>query len=304
MDWVNFMKQSLSATDSKIPPTIGDTLLNNINGLSSENTRMFHVEHSVEMLPIDSLSPMHAQPRSQFDQESLEGLAKSILTHGVIQPLVVTPTSEGKYSIIAGERRWRASKLANLSHVPCITRDVKDHLRFEIAIIENIQREELSVVDEGYAYRKLIDEHDFTHEMLAERIGKSRSAITNVLRFLLLPEKILADLNNKIISSGHAKLLCGIENEGQVLKIHALIVTKKLSIKQTEILIKKLKKGPQMKMKADAISADLRYICDQFKGHLGTKVKIMGDSTRGKIEINYYTSDDLERISELILGEI
>ena len=255
-----------------------------------------------QLIPIDQLCPMENQPRQYFDQESLEELAQSIRTYGIIEPLVVTSDINENISIIAGERRWRAAKLAGLTEVPCIFRDLHNHSQLELALIENIQRENLSSLEEAFSMQQLLDEYEYTHENLANRLGKSRSAITNAVRLLALPEKIQADLNVKLISAGHAKALCSLNDEKQQLKAHQIILKKKLSVRQTEDLIKDMKKEKEPKKLIDHISPDLRYVCDQFKGHLGTKVKIAGDTNRGKIEISYYTMDDLERISELILG--
>jgi len=255
-----------------------------------------------EYIPIDSLHPMENQPRKHFDQESLEELAQSIRTYGIIEPLIVYKSDDNKICIIAGERRWRAAKLAGLSEVPCLFRDLHDHSQLELALIENIQREDLSTLDEAVSMQQLLVEHDYTHEVLAKRLGKNRTTITHAIRILSLPEKIKDDLNTKLITAGHARALCSLDNEKLQFKAHQIILKKKLSVRQTEDLTREMKKEKEPKKLIDHISPDLRYVCDQFKGHLGTKVKIAGNTQRGKIEISYYTMDDLERISELILG--
>lgn len=256
----------------------------------------------LENIPVNLLYPMENQPRKIFEQESLKELAQSIKTYGILQPLIVTLDSNKEFTIIAGERRWRAAKLAGLTEVPCILREIQEHSQLELALIENIQREELSPLEEAISIQQLLEEHEYTHENLANRLGKSRSAITHSIRILTLPEKIKDALNTKLITAGHARALCALESEKQQLKAHQIILSKKLSVRQTEDLIRNMKKEKEPKKLQDLISPDLRYVCDQFKGHLGTKVKIAGDTHRGKIEISYYTMDDLERISELILG--
>jgi ParB family chromosome partitioning protein len=251
---------------------------------------------------VDELSPMANQPRRSFEQETLEELAQSIRSYGIIQPLIVTTDENLSIIIIAGERRWRAAKIAGLKEVPCIFRKREEHSKLELALIENIQREELTPVEEAISIQQLIDEHEYTHDHLADKLGKSRSTITNAIRILSLPLKIKNDLHNKIITLGHAKAICSLNEEKLQLKVHHSIINRKLSVRQTEDLVKDLKRDKKPKKLVDNISPDLRYVCDQFKGHLGTKVKITGDTNKGKIEISYYTIDDLERISELILG--
>lgn len=256
----------------------------------------------LRQIPIHLLAPMENQPRKYFDNETLEELAQSIRTYGILQPLIVTLNDSKQIYIIAGERRWRAAKLAGLTEVPCLVRDINEHCQLEMALIENIQREELSPLEESISIQQLIDEHEYTHEVLASRLGKSRSTISNALRILTLPKKIQEDLNNRLISAGHARALCSLDVEKLQIKAHEVILSKKLSVRQAEDLIRHMKKEKEPKKLMDHISPDLRYVCDQFKGHLGTKVKITGDTHKGKIEISYYTLDDLERISELILG--
>jgi ParB family chromosome partitioning protein len=258
--------------------------------------------HQLEYLPIEQLTPMINQPRKLFDTDAIEELAQSIRNYGILQPLVVTKGEDKLLYIVAGERRWRAAKIAGLNQVPCIFRESHDHSELEIALIENIQRENLSPLEEALCMQQLLDDHQYTHEVLAQRLGKNRTSITNSIRILQLPEKIKADLHTKQISAGHAKALISLDTKQLQLKAHQIIINKKLSVRQTEDLVRVLKKDKNPEKLQDAISPDLRYICDQFKGHLGTKVKIAGDTNHGKIEISYYTMDDLERISELILG--
>jgi ParB family chromosome partitioning protein len=296
----NYGSASTKSTNSKSR----STLLFDMDAMQlAENTDKNQL---IEQLPINALTPMDDQPRKIFEKETLEELAQSIRNYGILQPLIVTATAKkGCFYIIAGERRWRAAQLAGFDMVPCIVRDIAEHMQLEVALIENIQREELSPYEEACTLYRLIEEHEYTQEILASRIGKNRSTVANKLRLLNLPDVILKDLNAKAITAGHAKALCGLDDEKLQLRIHKVIVSKKLSVRQTEDLIQNMKKEKSHKKlvgESVDISADLRYICDQFKGHLGTRVKITGDTNKGKIEINYYTLDDLERISDLILN--
>lgn len=259
---------------------------------------------AVEFIPLTLLSPMKNQPRQQFSEDTLEEMAASIQVYGVLQPLIVSPDAAGTgYTIVAGERRWRASKLAGLHAVPCIVRPKDEHSRLELALIENIQREDLSAVDEARALQNLINEHRYSHDALAQRIGKDRTTVANAIRLLSLPAEIIDDLQQKRLTAGHARCICALDEKKLQLRARDAVLSKKLSVRQTEDLVKQLKKGKQEpKPLKDALPPDLRHLCDQFKGHLGTKVRIMGGNDKGKIEISYYTPDDLERIAELVLG--
>lgn len=255
-------------------------------------------------LPTAQLKPMPGQPRQHLQDETIDSLAASIKTYGIIQPLVVMKDEKGSYRIIAGERRWRAAKRLGFETVPCIIRKPSEQPELELALIENIQREDLSPVDEARTLQKLLEEYRYTHESLAGRIGRDRTFVSNSIRLLSLPIEVLEDLNTQLLSAGHARAMCALEDRKQILKVRDVVLKKKLSVRQTETLVKSLKRdaGAEPKALGDKLSPDLRYLCDQFKGHLGTKVRISGDSQRGKIEISYYTLEDLDRISELMLG--
>lgn len=257
----------------------------------------------VRELRVADIFPMKNQPRQRFDDGTLDELATSIRSYGILQPLLVSEIKPGQYHIIAGERRWRAARLAGLTTVPCIIRKRDVSTELEVALIENIQREELSPVDEARALQRLLEDHSYTQEALATKIGKDRTTVTNALRLLSLPQEILDDLQQRKMTAGHARALCALETRADQLYVRDAVIGKKLSVRQTEELIKKLRQGKQeAKALKDSLSPDLRNLCDQFKGHLGTKVKIMGEPDKGRIEISYYSLDDLERISELVLG--
>lgn len=261
--------------------------------------------NAVLELSTSQLSPLADQPRTEFYSSTLDELATSIKNYGILQPIVVTKTATpDKFTIIAGERRWRAAQLAGLDKVPCIIRQPSEHSSLELALIENIQREELSALDEARAFSRLISEHSYTQDTLASKVGKDRATVANSLRLLSLPPEILADLQAKAITAGHARALCSLDEKKMQLKIRDMIISKKLSVRQTEDIVKELKKERDTNETnaSPQLSPDLRHLCDQFKGHLGTKVRITGTADRGRIEISYYTFEDLERIAELMLA--
>lgn len=290
-------------TSDNRPTTLNDLKTSDLirNEVEESSTKA----RSVLELATTQLTPLVDQPRTEFYSSTLDELAISIKNYGILQPIVVAPTAiTGNYTIIAGERRWRAAQLAGLDKVPCIIRQQTEHSSLELALIENIQREELSPLDEARAFSRLIDEHQYTQDTLASKVGKDRATIANSLRLLSLPPEILVDLQAKALTAGHARALCSLDEKKMQLKVRDMIISKKLSVRQTEDIVKELKRdrdsgetngNPQL-------SPDLRHLCDQFKGHLGTKVRITGTADRGRIEISYYTFEDLERISELMLS--
>ena len=193
---------------------------------SEMNSQTFN---QLEYIPINDLTPMKNQPRTSFNEESIEELAQSIRNFGILQPLIVTYNQNQELILIAGERRWRAAKIAGLNEVPCIFRNIEEHSQLEMALIENIQREDLSPLDESLSLQQLLEDHQFTHENLAKRIGKSRSSITNSIRILQLPEKIKEDLHTKQITAGHAKALAALSDKKLQLKAHQIIINKKFN---------------------------------------------------------------------------
>ena len=269
-----------------------------------EQTTQPRQNPQIVMLRIDDIKTNPDQPRKIFSQAALEELAQSIRHFGILQPLIVFRDPNGmRYHLVAGERRLRAAQSAGLDTVPCVVRSRHEHSELELALIENIQRENLNVVEEALAYQKLIAEHSYTHEQLAEKMGKDRATITNVLRLLTLPAQILEDIQGERLTAGHAKVLCSLDDKKLQLRARDTIISKKLSVRQTEILVQSLRQPAQRRLKNDGfLSHDVRFLCDQLKGHLGTKVKIAGSETRGKIEISYFSKDDLDRVAELVLG--
>jgi len=289
----------------KAAATIQDVKTSDLPDYQNPSTTMKKAGQSILELSPAQLSPLVDQPRTEFYSSTLDELAVSIKNYGILQPIVVSPTTQAdKFTIIAGERRWRAAQLAGLDKVPCVIRQPSEHSSLELALIENIQREELSALDEARAFSRLIDEHAYTQDTLAAKVGKDRTTIANSLRLLSLPAEILADIQGKILTAGHARALCSLDEKKMQLKVRDMIVSKKLSVRQTEDIVKELKRDRESNEPTGTqqLSPDLRHLCDQFKGHLGTKVRITGTAERGRIEISYYTFEDLERIAELMLS--
>ncbi|MCQ2511295.1 MAG: ParB/RepB/Spo0J family partition protein [Lachnospiraceae bacterium] len=255
-------------------------------------------------LKLSDIVPNKEQPRQEFDENSLEELADSIRQFGIIQPLVVQP--KGKYyELIAGERRWRAAKLAGLKEVPVVIREFSAQETMEISLIENIQRENLNPIEEAVAFKRLINEFDLKQEEVAERVSKSRTAITNSMRLLKLPEEVQQMLISGSISSGHARALLSIDNAGLQLEIAEKIVSENLSVRDVEKLVKSLdkEKKPRKDKESPQVAAAYKSIEEKLKGIVGSKVEIKRNKKgNGKIEIEYYSQTELERIIELFEG--
>lgn len=252
------------------------------------------------MVKINEVEPNREQPRKDFNEDALIELSESVKQYGIIQPLIVKQR-EGYYEIVAGERRWRAAKMAGLKEVPVIIKDYTEQEIAEIALIENLQREDLNPIEEALAYQRLLTEFHMKQDELAEKISKSRVAVTNALRLLKLSEKVQQMLIDDMISSGHARALIGIEDEEQQYAIATKIFDEKLSVRETEKLVKNLgkqkKEKPAVVLEDTAIYEDLE---EKMKTIMGTKVVInRKTNTKGKIEIDYYSIDELDRIMDL-----
>ena len=249
------------------------------------------------ILKINEVEPNKKQPRKFFNEEALQELSDSIKQHGIVQPLVVAKKDD-YFEIIAGERRWRAAKLAGLKEVPVVIKDYSPQEIMEVALIENIQREDLNPVEEAKAYQNLIKEYNLKQEEVAERVSKSRSAITNSLRLLKLSDDVLTLLMEEEISSGHARALLGLEENEKQLEIAEKIAKDHLSVREVEKLVKNINQ-PAKKTKKKELSNDFLYhdMEEKVKLKTGTKVRINRKSeNKGKIEIEYYSQDDLEKI--------
>ncbi len=257
---------------------------------------------SEELVDINKVEPNKDQPRKSFNEDSLIELSESIKQHGIVQPLVVMKKDD-YFEIIAGERRWRAAKLAGLKEVPVVVKDYSPQEIMEIALIENIQREDLNPIEEAMAYQRLVKEYSLKQDEVAERVSKSRTAITNSLRLLKLDERVQEMLIDENISSGHARALLAIKDNEQQYSVAMKIFDEKLSVRETEKLIKSFDRKETPKKKKEELKNDFVYrdLEEQLKMITGTKVTINRRSEKaGKIEIEYYTPEDLEKIVALL----
>ncbi len=258
-------------------------------------------EGQVSIVNITKVEPNRDQPRKTFDEDKLIELSESIKQHGIINPLIVQDRKD-HYEIIGGERRWRAAKKAGLKEVPVIIKNLSEEEIAEYALIDNIQRDDLNPIDEALAYKKLIDDFGYTQDVVAEKVSKSRVAITNSLRLLKLCEEVRQMLIDGKLSTGHARALISIENPEEQLQIAEQIFDEKMSVRETEKLIKNLGKPSKKKNKVqknESVESAYRELEEKCKQAIGTKVEIVskGDGT-GKIEIEFYSTDDLEKITE------
>lgn len=275
------------------------------NGLGRGLESLF-VDNSVEeinsstnKLKIMEIEPNHDQPRKIFDEKALSELADSISQHGVLQPLVVRPLTNGGYQLVAGERRWRAARIAGLSEVPVIIKELTDEETIEIAMIENLQREDLNPLEEALGYSYMMEELKITQEEAAEKVGKSRPAIANALRLLKLPEEIQEMIKNNLISAGHARALLGFANKEDMIATANLIIKEDISVRQIEALVKESKKSPSKpkeQKKRDKFFSEVELA---LVDNLGRKVKIKENGKKGSgvLEIEFFDRDDLESLA-------
>lgn len=259
-----------------------------------------------QTLNINKIEPNKSQPRKNFDEDALAELADSIKQYGVIEPLVVVKR-KGFYELIAGERRWRAARLAGLKEVPVVIKDYTDQEIVEIALIENIQREDLNPIEEALAYDRLIKEFNLKQDEVAERVSKSRTTITNSLRLLKLTEPVQQMLIDDMLSTGHVRALISIEDASLQYEAAQYIFDKKLSVRETEAYVKRLLSAKPSKKKDDSETNDLSFLYkdieERLKNALGTKASIKAkNKNKGKIEIEYYSEEDLERITDLLFN--
>lgn len=277
-------------------------------GLSALLDEMPEVpEAASQEIDIDLISPNPEQPRTRFTEENLEDLAQSIRTNGVVQPIVVR-SKNGRYEIVAGERRWRASQRAELRRIPAVVKEVSDEKMLELALVENIQREELNPIEEAKAYRKLIDTIGLTQEVLSERIGKSRSVIATAVRLLRLPGDIQHSIEEGSLSMGHGRALLTTDDLKIQRTVANLIIDKGLSVREAEKAVKQLSKSPQPihnKVFTRTADPNVKVAETRLMRSLNTNVKIQPakKGTGGKIEIEYYSTDDLDRIYQVILSK-
>ncbi|HLF26719.1 MAG TPA: ParB/RepB/Spo0J family partition protein [Anaerolineae bacterium] len=250
-------------------------------------------------VPTRSITPNPRQPRAHIEETQLRELAESIREHGLIQPLVVTRAGESAYTLIAGERRWRAAQLIGLESVPVVVKDVAPQQMLELALIENVQRADLNPLEEALAYRQLIDEFGLTQEQVAQRVGKSRVAVANTLRLLKLPDPIQRRLADASLSEGHARALLMLNDTTHMQRLVSQIVSSDLSVRQVEELVRRLNAGkpqPKKRKSADGVSANTRSLEDKMRRALGTKVNLYRSSRGGKVVIHFYSEDELDAI--------
>ena len=254
-------------------------------------------------LPISQVEPGLKQPRKRFDEESLQDLADSIRTHGVIQPLTVRRLASGYYQIIAGERRWRAAKIAGLTEIPAVIIEADDRKVMELGLIENLQREDLNPVEEANGYKVLMDEYGLTQEEVAQRVGKSRPAVANALRLLALPDPVHQLLEEGKLSAGHARAILAAPTGELQKKLAQKVIAEDLSVRQTEALAKRLAAGekePSSPPPGPDLSIYLRAAEKSLAARFGRKVNIISGKKKGKIELEYYNPEDLNTLLDLL----
>ena len=256
-------------------------------------------------IDLKNIHPNQDQPRRVFDEEKIKILSESIKNYGVLQPIVLKPDDKGKYMIIAGERRYRASKLARKRDIPAVIKDIPMKDIMEIALIENLQREELNPIEEALAYRSLIKNYEVTQEEISEAVGKSRPHITNTLRLLNLPKQIMDMIDQGHITAGHGKALLRVTNESLQLELANKVIAEELSVRATEALAKKIceeniKEMPKKTKEKDVFIVDVE---EKLRNIFGTKVNISKGKKKGKIEIEYYNEDDLNNIVSMLLED-
>ena len=262
------------------------------------------VEDAVRMVPVELVVPNQGQPRKNFDQESLVELADSIREKGILQPILVE-IQDDHYRIIAGERRYRASLLAELKKIPVLVRQMTDEDRLEVALIENIQREDLNPIEEALAYKAIMEGATLSQEDVAKKVGKKRSTVANALRLLRLDEEMQRSLAEGHITSGHARAILSLDNPADQKILHSRIVHGDVSVREAERMASDLAKGKRSSLKKEPPlrapqTPELQHIEQKFINTFGTKVRIKGNNHKGSIEIAYFSMDDLERILEII----
>ena len=291
--------------DSLIPNVVGETKVKNeLDTKESANTTMAYDDKNAQetLVKITMVEPNRKQPRKSFDEDTLQELSDSIKQVGLIQPILVQDRKD-HYEIIAGERRWRAAKLAGLKEIPVIIRNYSEQEVMEISLIENIQREDLNPIEEAQAFKRLLTEFNLKQDEVAERVSKSRTAVTNSLRLLKLGERVQQMVIDDMISTGHARALLSIEDEEEQYMLAQRIFDEKLSVREVEKLVKNLHKPEKTKKKTEDATIQAIYldIEDKLKQRLSTKVSVIskGEGT-GKIEIEFYNHEDLDRLLDMI----
>lgn len=282
-----------------------------MSALLSETQTTTAVNEELREVDIDLIEPNNVQPRTRFDETQLEELAQSIKANGVVQPILLRKTSDGRYQIVAGERRWRASQRAGLQRIPSVIREVPDEKMLELALIENIQRQELNPIEEAYAYKRLIETFKLTQETVAQRVGRDRTFVTNYLRLLRLPQDIQQLVEESKLSMGHARALLGLDDSDQQRLIAQSIINRNLSVRDTERAVKRIVNGVDSIVATspsaspeNRVDANTRAAESKLRRRLGTQVHVVPNQggEGGKLEVQYYNEGDLQRIYNIIMS--
>jgi len=277
----------------------GDVEIRPVESVTQKTGKEESIHDAIVFIDINDIKPNALQPRQFFDEEKIDELATSIATHGIIQPIVLKKTSKG-FEIIAGERRWRAARKAGLKQIPGIIKELTKEQLMVVALIENIQREDLNPIEEAEAIRRMYDEFELTQDAISKSIGKSRPYITNMLRLLKLPEQIQRLVLEGKLSNGHARTLIGVEDAKKQLWLAEKIVAEDLSVRETEKLVKQAEeKSTQLPKKMPKKQIEVINIEEELKTILGTKVELKHKGEAGKLEITYFSRNELERLIEI-----
>ncbi|SCJ76192.1 Probable chromosome-partitioning protein parB [Anaerotruncus sp. 2789STDY5834896] len=260
-------------------------------------------DSAVTALPVAEIEPHQGQPRRAFDQQALDELAASIAEHGVLQPILVRPLAGGGYQIVAGERRWRAARLAGLGQIPAVVREMTDEQVYQAALVENLQREDLNPVEESLGYQQLVQQYHMTQEQVAQKVSKSRSAVANALRLLSLPQPVIDLLAAGKLSTGHAKALLMIKDADTLCRAAEYVVQHELTVRQTERYCKQLEAGqkPRTEKLVAPIFKEVELSLTEM---LGRRVKVTTDGKKGKLEIEYFSKDDLIQLAGIFNDKV
>lgn len=259
-------------------------------------------QETITKLPLQKVEPNPNQPRRSFDEEELQALADSIAEHGILQPLAVRALDGGFYQIIAGERRWRAARMAGLCEVPVVVLDADDRTVMELALIENLQRQDLNPMEEAEGYRVLMEDYGLTQEQAAARVGKSRPAVTNALRLLALPDEVREMVENGTLSAGHARAVLSLPNERLQKAAAQKIIALRLSVRQAEAMCKRMAAGEKTEKPKSELTVDYVGECEKaLTKQLGRRVKIVSGKRKGRFELEFYGEDDLQRLYDALL---
>jgi len=291
-------KKALGRGLDALLPSIGEQVIESVRTEGNEDVK--NSENEILYIDIHKITPNVNQPRKVFNEAKLVELADSIKMHGLIQPIVVKSIDSG-YEIIAGERRWRASKKAGSKEIPCIIRELDEKQHMLLALIENLQREDLNAVEEARAYEYMSLNYRMTQEEVAVNVGKSRPFVANTLRLLKLCDTVQDMILNNEISSGHGRALINIEEEKVQIKLAKEIIKKGLSVRQIEAVVKAMREENKVEKVAKPVDIELESIVENIMKRLGTKVQIKDNNNKGKIEIEYYSKEELERIIEVLM---